>query len=72
MIRGDLKFFRNIRGEKAMRGNLDFKGGLKTLEETMHMFARQYSVSFNKNYPDTRNYKNSFDRPNHLRFLQGL
>ena len=35
MIRGDLKFFRNIRGEKAMRGNLDFKGGLKTLEETM-------------------------------------
>ena len=43
MIRGDLKFFRNIRGEKAMRGNLDFKGGLKTLEETMIYFPDEHT-----------------------------
>ena len=29
------KKFRYLRGEKAIRGNFDFKGGVKTLAETM-------------------------------------
>ena len=37
MIRGTPKIFRYLRGEKATRGNFNFKvgGGVKTLAETM-------------------------------------
>ena len=35
MIRGTPKIFRYLRGEKATRGNFNFRDGVKTLAETM-------------------------------------
>ena len=35
MIRGTPKIFKYLRGEKATRGNFNFKEELKTLAETM-------------------------------------
>ena len=39
LIRGTPKIFRYLRGEKATRGNFNFKGGVKTLAETMDMIT---------------------------------
>ena len=37
--KGTPKIFRYLRGEKATRGNFNFKGGVKTLAETMDMIT---------------------------------
>ena len=39
LIWGTPKIFRYLRGEKATRGNFNFKGGVKTLAETMDMIT---------------------------------